>query len=152
MVGLDSNREYPIHFLDAKRQVGGTARVKAADATPTIRLEPCGEATARFVDSEGNPQVKVQADLHLRMPSLNRNSSEASERQPRRDEDFVANIDRINYRPAPKTDEEGRVTFPALIPGAEYYVSAYVNGERTQKTFKVQSGETVDLGEIVVKE
>ena len=63
------------------------------------------------------------------------------------DEDFVANIDRTNYQNFPqKTDKQGRITFPALIPGATYRLSRGQN--QLLKQFTVTPGQQLDLGTI----
>src|SRR5262249_50850789 len=54
--GCDPELTYPVHLLDAKNNLGATARlsVKAAvDKEVTVRLAPCGTAVVRFVDREG---------------------------------------------------------------------------------------------------
>ena len=65
------------------------------------------------------------------------------------DVDFVGNIDGTNYRPAPKTDEQGRVTLPALIPGAIYRIDSHKN-DKVLKEFSVKPGEQLDLGDIAI--
>jgi hypothetical protein len=69
------------------------------------------------------------------------------------DSDFVANIDRTNYRPAHATDRDGRLVYPALIPGATYRFIRYDDGKPSiVKEFSVEPGQEMDLGEIVLKE
>jgi len=65
----------------------------------------------------------------------------------------TTNIDRTNYwQPAP-TDSDGRITFPALIPGATYRIEGYKDHSMfIAKEFSVESGQTQVLGEIVVEE
>ena len=105
-------------------------------------LKPCGQATARLVDSEGKPSGGVEAWLHMVVtpaawPVVNGQVSSAVDAVVRKssnapeaamdayagrygrlaaDEDFVANVDRTNYSVQPKSDADGRVKFPALIP------------------------------------
>jgi hypothetical protein len=62
------------------------------------------------------------------------------------DADFMANVDRTNYSNGPKTDADGRITFPALIPGATYRVVETNGQAMSAKTFSVKSNETVHLG------
>jgi len=51
------------------------------------------------------------------------------------------------------TDEQGRCAFPALIPGASYRLYVYdKSGALIDKDFTVKSGETLDLGDIIVKQ
>ena len=56
--GRDPDRVLPVYFLDPKRRLGATAQLSgksAADGPLTIRLEPCGAATARLLDAHGRP-------------------------------------------------------------------------------------------------
>jgi hypothetical protein len=67
------------------------------------------------------------------------------------DADFISNVDRANNASL-KTDDQGYVTLPALIPGASYRLNA-TRGGRNQivKEFQVKADETLDLGELVVE-
>ena len=63
--------------------------------------------------------------------------------------EFAANIDRVNYMPGPQTDGQGRITFPALIPGVTYGIGAPRSGKNGMvKRFSVKSGEQLDLGDV----
>jgi hypothetical protein len=67
------------------------------------------------------------------------------------DSDFVVNIDRANYRNASVTDAEGRITLPALIPGATYRIERIEKGNSVvDKEFTVEGSAAIDLGEITV--
>ena len=61
-----------------------------------------------------------------------------------------SNLDRDRYRDL-KTDADGRMTFPTLIPGATYRISVYNQPVKTQIDFTVQPGETKDLGDLKVQ-
>ncbi len=69
----------------------------------------------------------------------------------------MPNVDRIHYWKGPVTDAQGRITLPALIPGASYRISDYstVNdrdkGVQVRKDFTVKPGETLDLGDILIE-
>src|SRR5688500_9152674 len=66
-------------------------------------------------------------------------------------EDFAANIDRVNNGPGSETNDKGEANYPALIPGARYrFVNLNGGKPRIEKEFVAESGETHDLGEIVV--
>jgi hypothetical protein len=60
------------------------------------------------------------------------------------------NIDRHNYWNAAGTDREGRITFPALIPGAIYQMGTFKGRWNLHKQFSVRSGETLDLGNVTM--
>ncbi len=56
--GLDPDAEVPVYFLDPKRKLGGVVNLSGkslAGGPVTVRLEPCGAATARLVDPGGKP-------------------------------------------------------------------------------------------------
>ena len=54
-------------------------------------------------------------------------------------------IDPINYGDGPASDAQGRIAFPALIPGATYRIAGL------SKEFTVKPGETLDLGDIRIE-
>ena len=63
-------------------------------------------------------------------------------------------VDPKHYRKQrPLTDAEGRVTLPALIPGALYRLLDRTdpNGQQVRKDFTVKPGETLDLGDILIE-
>ncbi|HLA85463.1 MAG TPA: hypothetical protein VJL29_11770, partial [Thermoguttaceae bacterium] len=155
---LAKDQEYPVYFLDAKRRLGATALLTAGEQEPTVVLKPCGSARATFVDEKGQALAGLssheQPSLHMVVtPGVCPYDFEATRRgEIAADADFVSNIDRTNYWPVTKTDEQGRVTFPALIPDATYCIYA-MKGRQwiTAKEFTARSGETIDLGKIVVE-
>ncbi len=69
--------------------------------------------------------------------------------------DYLVRIDPINYRQEPRSDPQGRISFPALIPGATYRIAdrtqASGNGPQVRKEFTVKPGETLDLGDILIE-
>ncbi len=155
LAGLDPDREYPVLFLDPKRQLAAKVMIRAQSESPTVVLKPCGKATARFVDENGQPLVGAHANLHFILtpgaPRFDLVAMKAGLLSA--DADFVANIDRTNYWDGPKADEQGRITMPALIPGATYQLQ-YVGpkGKSLIKEFTVESQQTLDLGDIVCQE
>jgi hypothetical protein len=152
LYGLEKNKEYPTHFLDSKHRLGAVQALRADGTESVVVLKPCGQATARFVDSEGNPHAKFDPALHIVItPGEHENDwAVANQGKLAADADFASNIDE-NYRPGPKTDEQGRVTFPSLIPGATYRLATFDDGKpRVLKQFSVQTGEKVDLGEFSI--
>lgn len=65
----------------------------------------------------------------------------------------LINPDRHNYWASKvQTDAAGRVTLPALIPGARYHVRRLdKDGWHEQKEFVAQQGKTIELGDVVVQ-
>ena len=64
-------------------------------------------------------------------------------------------LDPVNYGSNFQSDAQGRLTLPALIPGATYRVEdftpAFGGGDPAiRKEFTVRPGETIDLGDIVI--
>ncbi len=61
----------------------------------------------------------------------------------------------MNHSVDSQSDAQGRITFPALIPGATYRVvdrsAFYAGGEQElRKEFTIKPGEAVDLGDILI--
>ena len=71
------------------------------------------------------------------------------------DQDYLFRIDPINYPEGCLADADGRLEFPALIPGATYRVFDQTvdddGGRQIRKEFTVKPGETVDLGDILIE-
>jgi protocatechuate 3,4-dioxygenase beta subunit len=152
--GLAPGQQYPTHFLDPKRRLGATVVLKAGDEEPTIVLKPCGQATARFVNPQGQPHDRFGPMLEMIVsPGGHKYDFDAVKRgELAADSDYVSNIDRVNHWPGPQTDEQGRVTFPALIPGATYRLGRLDGGNwSVAKEFSVGPGESLDLGDIVIQ-
>lgn len=152
--GLARGVEYPAYFLDAKNRLGAALKLKSDDSTPVAVLLPCGEAVATFVDKTGKPVADFNLNLEfvltrgthrldLKAMRLNSTAAEAA---------YVVNVDRTNYRTAPTTDANGRVTLPALIPGARYRIITYANGgPAILKEFVAESQKTLELGTIKIE-
>jgi hypothetical protein len=65
-------------------------------------------------------------------------------------------VDPINYRKDPVSDAQGRITFPALIPGATYRIVDRtpfrgVEGPQVRKEFSVRPAEDLELGDILIE-
>jgi beta-lactamase regulating signal transducer with metallopeptidase domain/protocatechuate 3,4-dioxygenase beta subunit len=164
--GLDPEKSVPVYFLDSKNELGATMDISgksAEDQSLVVRLSPCGKAVARFVDPDGKPLAKHNPNLQIvvtpgpstmRIGALLRAKMNIDVKEPVSDEDFVANFDRGHYWNHPMTDDQGRCTFPALIPGATYRLNVAFDksGRFIDKDFIVKPGETLDLGDIIVKE
>jgi beta-lactamase regulating signal transducer with metallopeptidase domain/uncharacterized GH25 family protein len=151
--GLAPNVEYPVYILDARRRLGATALLKAG-GEPSIVLQPCGQAKLRIVDRLGEPLADHYANVQMVVtPGASRYDVAAVQRgEFAADADFISNIDRTNYADLKKSDAQGDLTLPALIPGATYRISADGDGGiETVKEFQAKAGETLDLGDLVVK-
>jgi beta-lactamase regulating signal transducer with metallopeptidase domain len=162
--GVAPDRHYRCSFLDVKNGWGTTLDVTAAMAAGgplTVRLQPCGSAKARLVDEEGRPVSNGTVSLHLvgtPGPGTDFGSdslTEAERDMLAADEEIYANVDRQNYWNSRKADREGRLTLPALIPGATYRIYEYTRGKSGHahrwRDFTVEAGRTTDLGDVRVK-
>jgi RNA polymerase sigma factor (sigma-70 family) len=156
--GLDPEKSVPVYFLDAENQCGATVQLsgKQAGETVTVQLAPCGKATARYVDGKGQPLANymVSPDLVVtpgagkRVPNV---AGELGKGELIADTMALVNLDRHNYWDKVRTDAQGRITFPALIPGATYRVARWEKDDWVpHKEFTVESGKTIDLGDIVI--
>ncbi len=154
LAGLANDREYPVHFLNVRRQLGATAIFKTGGPEQVdVALQPCGKARLRMVDSEGEPVVGYEANLYLVVtPGALQYDGAAMQRgELAADADFVENVDRSNHA-STKSDPQGFITFPALIPGATYRILSYRDGQfHVAKDFQAQANETLDLGDLLVE-
>jgi RNA polymerase sigma factor (sigma-70 family) len=155
--GCDPEKSYPVSLLDARHQTGATVELsgKQAGEAVTVRLAPCGRAATRLVDAEGKPLAKQGLWLELVVtPGASRYDLKKTyeEGQPAADAEYVGNIDHLNYRDGPRTDADGRITFPALVPGATYRIVEVGDKDDMVKCeFRAESGKTVTLPDVVRK-
>jgi RNA polymerase sigma factor (sigma-70 family) len=161
--GFDPDEKSPAYFLDAAHRWGAAVEFsgKQAGEELTVRLEPCGQARARFVGPDGKPVVKLDMELYFKLimtPGPAQTGSVDRGSQLAADETWVAGVDPKHYQPphGPVTDSEGRITLPDLIPGAPYRIVDWSlandpKGLQIRKDFTVKPGETRDLGDILVE-
>ena len=145
---LAPDREYPVHFLDAKRRSGATVMIKTGMTPPRVVLEPCGAAKMRFVDPKGEPIAKCEPSIHLVL-TPGRFDHWSLDAPLAADTVFAANVDRVNYSQPTRADDHGSLTLSALIPGAKYHIE--VNNAVLSKEFQATARETIDLGDITVE-
>src|SRR5262249_46320574 len=124
--GLDPEKSCPVSLLDSKKQLAATVNIsgKQAGETVEVKLAPCGKATARFLGSDGKPLKAFRPIIEVVVtPGAPPQGVGVFEKGlVVADTQFVANIDHDNYWTGPKTDDNGRITFPALVPGLTYWV------------------------------
>jgi RNA polymerase sigma factor (sigma-70 family) len=146
-----------VAFVDAKQGLGGSvalSRKEAGAEAVTVRLSPCGSATARFLDGKSKPLAGYRPLIWLSLPAEPYSSAAELENfgDPQRDNldtVWVAIADPGHYGSGPKTDALGRVALPNLIPGVTYRIALFGGKE---KTFKVEAGKTVKLDDLTVKD
>jgi hypothetical protein len=160
--GFDPEKPAPAYFLDTEHQWGAAVELsgKQAGEELTIRLQPCGRATARFVGPDGKPvaRLRIIPYVYLLMtPGSTRHIYLDGGDTLAADEAFLPNVDRKHYPSDLATDADGRVTLPALIPGAPYRLidwstrNTLEKGIQLRKDFTVKPGEMLDLGDILVE-
>jgi biopolymer transport protein ExbD len=156
--GLVPGETYEVHFLDAQQRSGATAMIRADDPSPRVVMQHCGTATIRAVDSKGKPVPNAPFSVHLiARPGVDKNDwLKQRAGLVAADMDFIQNIDRVNY-PRSETsgstdaDDQGRLTLPALIPGATYAIEVTYQGNLAiGRLFEAEAAKTVDLGDIEV--
>lgn len=153
--GLEPEQTISVFVFDTERQLGASLKLAVpTDGQPvTVRLHPCGSARARFVDQEGKAlaNVRLLTDPMLGLEMVIRLSSY----EDRRDRantfatTLVDNMDGGRYQKL-RTDAQGQLTFPSLIPGATYRVMAGEGAWVVKKEFVAEAGKTVELSEITV--
>ncbi len=158
--GLDPDRPVRVAFLDSDHQWGTAVDLSGKQASEdiTVRLQPCGRATARLVGTDGQPIAGTFPQLEI----LGSPGPRQDTRNPREqaelaaDTVYVPNVDPLYHRNRLRTDADGRITLPDLIPGATYRINSsflYVPTKRdpVYKDFTVKPGETLDLGDITIE-
>jgi RNA polymerase sigma factor (sigma-70 family) len=153
--GLDPEKTVAVHFLDADKQCGATVELsgKQAGETVTVKLAPCGKATARYLDGKGRPQESYAPapDIVITPGVAGDFAAVVKKGELLADTASLTNIDRYNYWDRLKTDAKGRVTFPALIPGATYRLQRWEKDHwLPHKEFTAEAGKTIDLGDVVI--
>lgn len=136
-----------VSLFDAEHEWGTTIDVDAQDAKReiTVWLEPCGRASARLVAPDGSPRANYKLNIEFLAAS------------GRREDQGTAGpmswVDPKRYTEEHAADAEGRITYPALIPGASYRIRDVRTPKRDQarKDFSVKTGETLDLGDVLIE-
>ena len=124
-----------------------------------VRLARCGAATARLVGPDGKPLGKFTPQAAIMMVVT---PGEFSPMQARKEGKStltagpITAIDPVNYPANPVSDGDGRIVLPALIPGTTYHfvdrsTVGAPPGMQLRKEFTVKSGETLELGDILIQ-
>ena len=151
-----------MHFFEPRQRLGATADLSGkseSDGRVAVRLERCGTARARLVAADGKSiasfgpawliRMVVTPGPHSAVPGQKATALLA-------DSAMLTRIDPMNYKQSPASDSQGRITFPALIPGATYRIIGRPGvrggtGSQVRREFTVKPGENLDLGDILIE-
>ena len=157
--GLDPDAETAVYFFDPVHELGATVNFPGkspAEGAVVVELQHCGSARARLVNREGKPVADYRGSSLLAMvvtPGTYPYHRRPGDTSIGANVATVNGIDPVHYVDGPMSDSLGRITFPALIPGATYRRTPRNMQEASSNTeFTVRSGETVNLGDIVIEE
>jgi hypothetical protein len=135
-------------FRDGKDRLGAVADIrppKDSKKTVTIKLVKCGSADIRMVDAEGKA---APTQVHLTLEVTPKQG--AGKAALNAEEMMLAIFWPMGTPPTP--DAKGRLTIPALIPGATYHLRGMsVIEVPPLKSFKVEAGKKAKLGDLVIK-
>jgi RNA polymerase sigma factor (sigma-70 family) len=151
--GCDPDEPVEVFFYDAKDLLGGTVQLSPKDVKDkpvTVRLGRCGTATARLVDKNGKPVPHVRVQLQVVITPGLAFPGPPGRKGPVADHAFMGNLDPDRFNGL-RSDLQGRIALPALIPGATYWVIAESPSRGfydLNKEFKAGAGQTLDLGDI----
>jgi hypothetical protein len=152
---LDRAATYRLHFLDATSRYGAVAELKGTQARQpevTVRLAPCGDARAQFVDGSGKPLTDYRPLLTLLFPpgphAIPKDlKAVIASNLCGPDWVWAGHVDAAHHGKGPRTDTEGRVTFGGLIPGATYRL---LLGGGAATDFTAQAGKSIELPRLAV--
>src|SRR5262249_25680158 len=60
-------------------------------------------------------------------------------------------FDLLHYRDGPRTDADGRVMLPALIPGVRYRMNHYTDADGGWREFETTAGQTLSLPDVIIE-
>jgi hypothetical protein len=152
--GLDRRRPEAVYFLDVKNQQAAVVSLpgQPGDAPLTVRLQPCGSAAFRLVDKNGKPVAGFKPLVEL-LVTPGATSFDAMLRGlVASDFAWMINLDHARYWDL-RTDENGRVTLPTLVPGAQFRLLGNLPGQGIRdmnRTFTVEAGQALDLKDLPV--
>jgi hypothetical protein len=157
--GCDPASSAPVLFLDAKNQRAAVIELsgKQAGEDVTVKMMPCGSARVRIVDDGGKPVRAGRSPAHLEVVlspgaswgDIPLGGANQMTSPLQADSIYVENLDQHRYRDL-KTDADGRMLFPSLIPGATYRIIVFNQPVKTEIEFTVKPGEAKDLGDLKI--
>jgi hypothetical protein len=153
----DPAKPEPLYFLSPELGLGGVAKVDPREAGKglTVKLQKCGAAKARIVDENGRPvaDMRIYVEIPISPGVSFFDNAAQQEYQLTADAASMHGLDQKHYQDV-RTDAEGRVELPNLIPGARHWIvgTRPTGGMfRLPVEFTAESGKTLDLKDIPVK-
>ncbi len=151
--GCEAGRTYRVLFLDAERRLGAIADLTAGsrEGPTVVRLQPCGQATVRFVDADGRPQSNwtVTPFVLLEPDVASGDDAARARRAAEAVPHEMAWADPLAYRHClgPHTEADGRITLTGLVPGVRYGLTQWdgVRSSCVAGPFTTRPGETLRL-------
>jgi protocatechuate 3,4-dioxygenase beta subunit len=141
--GCDPKQTYRVFFLSDDKQQGAVADIAGdrADEPVTVRLAPCGTATARLMARDGKPYAKRRLVCDV---VITPGPSGMQAKEMHADLLGVVYLSSVHQPDYPGSDAEGCFTMRALIPGATYRFYLQ-NGF---KDCTAEAGKSLDWGDI----
>jgi hypothetical protein len=161
--GCDPDNGGTAWFLDKDHALGTTLNFTGTEASGpplSVRLEPCGAARIHYVDQAGKPVAKHQPQICIQFrPGTYMAVSFLSDKDEKDLEGDWGDWSNYHFKRewCPATDDQGWTTYRGLIPGADYFLTAWDLGffdarKGCPKTeFRVKPGETLTLPDYVLK-
>jgi len=152
----DLDVTYRLLIQDVENGLGAVVDLKGQQAKGdpvTIKLAKCSSATARFVDEKGKMLANYRPLVWAMLPPVHAPSlTDLGNVGPQGpdsgfSEVWLGRADPKHYGDGPRTDAEGRITLPNLVPGVTYRISQF---DGKARDFTVKPGETVPLGAVRV--
>jgi RNA polymerase sigma factor (sigma-70 family) len=153
--GCDPKRPYPVILFQEKKGWGAMVELpgKQPGGPLTVKLEPFGKATVRFLTPGGEPVEGHWPEVEVVLsPGPSWADPKAMTKGLRAaDTVNLANVHLGSYQMGTfRSGAQGRITLPFLIPGVTYRITSIERGGRSLREFTVRPGETKDLGDIVL--
>jgi RNA polymerase sigma factor (sigma-70 family) len=119
----------PLVFYHKEKNLGFFVQGLGGDAAGplTVKLQPCGSASGRVVDEDGQPVAGLRVHVS-----------------------GVVGVSNLDKTPVVVTDKEGRFRAEGLVPGLTYYVMR-AGRLTTLGTVSVEPGKNKDMGDVTIK-
>ena len=135
--GVDPEKPARVSFLDADHQWGATVEISAKQAGEEVlvRLQPCGQAKARFVGPDGKPVAKMFPRFEiLGTPGPHEwDRRKESQSMLAADAAYMPNVDRIHYWNQPRHRRRGPHHAARPDPGRPVPDQRLFDGQRSRQ-------------------